>query len=115
MRYTSLHTHSTFSDGVYTPEKLVELGKEIGHKAMLLTDEQIEELRKEAALSAFDEVTDSATQTFIALLMLPFIPVMLIVPVFGWVTSAAALMSPISLLMLPFKFFAACFAAGVCF
>ena len=30
--------HSTFSDGVHTPEKLVELGKEIGHKAMLLTD-----------------------------------------------------------------------------
>lgn len=38
MYFANTHMHSTFSDGVYTPEKLVELGKEIGHKAMLLTD-----------------------------------------------------------------------------
>lgn len=38
MYFANTHMHSTFSDGVHTPEKLVELGKEIGHKAMLLTD-----------------------------------------------------------------------------
>ena len=38
MYFANTHMHSTFSDGVYTPEKLVEMGKEIGHKAMLLTD-----------------------------------------------------------------------------
>ena len=76
-----------------------------------LTDEQIEELRKEEALAAFDEVSGFATETFLGLVMLPFVPVMLIVPVFGWVTSAAALMSPISLIILPFRFFAACIEA----
>ncbi len=30
--------HSTFSDGTFTPEQLVELGKSIGLKAMALTD-----------------------------------------------------------------------------
>lgn len=38
MYFANTHMHSTFSDGVYTPEELVEIGKEIGHKAMLLTD-----------------------------------------------------------------------------
>ena len=38
MYFANTHMHSTFSDGVHTPEKLIELGKEIGHKAMLLTD-----------------------------------------------------------------------------
>ena len=36
MYFANTHMHSTFSDGVYTPEKLVELGKEIGHKATLI-------------------------------------------------------------------------------
>jgi predicted metal-dependent phosphoesterase TrpH len=30
--------HSTFSDGVYTPEELVSLAAELGHKAVILTD-----------------------------------------------------------------------------
>ena len=38
MYFANTHMHSTFSDGVHTPEKLIELGKELGHKAMLLTD-----------------------------------------------------------------------------
>lgn len=36
--FANCHNHSTFSDGVYSPEKLVELAKELGHKAIILTD-----------------------------------------------------------------------------
>ncbi len=38
MCFANTHMHSTFSDGVHTPEKLIELGIKFGHKAMLLTD-----------------------------------------------------------------------------
>ena len=38
MYFANTHMHSTFSDGVYTPEQLIDIGKKIGHKAMLLTD-----------------------------------------------------------------------------
>ena len=76
-----------------------------------LTDEEIEAIRKEEALSAFDGVRESATEGFMGLLMLPLVPVMLIIPVFGWVTSGAALMSPIVLASLPFKFISACVEA----
>ena len=38
MYFANCHNHSTFSDGVYTPEKLVELAVEVGHKAIILTD-----------------------------------------------------------------------------
>ena len=38
MYFANTHMHSTFSDGVHTPEKLIEIGKQLGHKAMLLTD-----------------------------------------------------------------------------
>ena len=33
-----LHTHSTCSDGTYTPTELVELAKKIGLSALALTD-----------------------------------------------------------------------------
>ena len=36
--YANCHLHSTFSDGAFTPEKLIEMGKELGHQAMVLTD-----------------------------------------------------------------------------
>ena len=36
--YANCHMHSTFSDGIYTPEKLVAIGKALGHKGMILTD-----------------------------------------------------------------------------
>ena len=38
MCFANTHMHSTYSDGVWTPEELIELGKQIGHKAMILTD-----------------------------------------------------------------------------
>jgi len=38
MLFANCHFHSIFSDGVYTPEQLVELAKQIGHKALILTD-----------------------------------------------------------------------------
>ena len=38
MFFASCHNHSTFSDGVFTPEKLVSLAKELGHKGIILTD-----------------------------------------------------------------------------
>lgn len=36
--FANCHMHSTFSDGAYTPERLVELGAALGHRAMILTD-----------------------------------------------------------------------------
>ena len=38
MLFANCHNHSTFSDGAYPPEKIVELAKEVGHKAIVLTD-----------------------------------------------------------------------------
>lgn len=77
-----------------------------------LTDEEIEAIRKAEALSVFDSVRESATEGLLGLVMLPFVPVMLIVPVFGWVTSLAAITSPIVLLSVPFRFIIACFEAA---
>ena len=76
-----------------------------------LTDEEIEEIRKQEALSVFDSVAESASESLIGLLMLPLVPVMLIVPVFGWVTAGAALLSPLNLIAVPFRFVIACFEA----
>ena len=38
MLFANCHNHSTFSDGVYTPEEIIDLAKKLGHKAMILTD-----------------------------------------------------------------------------
>ena len=38
MLFANCHLHSTFSDALYTPEQLVELAVEVGHKALILTD-----------------------------------------------------------------------------
>lgn len=36
--FANTHMHSTFSDGIYTPQELIKYGKKLGHKAMILTD-----------------------------------------------------------------------------
>ena len=36
--YANLHTHSTHSDGVYTPAELVAVAKEEGYRALAITD-----------------------------------------------------------------------------
>ncbi len=36
--FANMHNHSTFSDGPYTPEQLVAMARELGHKAIVLTD-----------------------------------------------------------------------------
>ncbi len=36
--YANLHTHSTHSDGVYTPEEIVKIAKDEGYKAFALAD-----------------------------------------------------------------------------
>ena len=36
--YANLHSHSTHSDGVYTPEELVKVAYDEGYKALALTD-----------------------------------------------------------------------------
>lgn len=36
--FANLHTHSTHSDGKYTPEELVRVAKEEGYKALAITD-----------------------------------------------------------------------------
>lgn len=38
MGYIDMHVHSTFSDGMCTPEQLVQIAKEKGLKAFVLTD-----------------------------------------------------------------------------
>lgn len=36
--FANLHTHSTHSDGKYTPEEMVKIAKEEGYKALAITD-----------------------------------------------------------------------------
>ena len=36
--FANMHNHSTFSDGVYTPEQLAKMAKETGHMAFVLAD-----------------------------------------------------------------------------
>ena len=36
--FANMHNHSTFSDGVYTPEQLAKMAKEYGYGALVLTD-----------------------------------------------------------------------------
>lgn len=38
MIFANMHNHSTFSDGVYTPEELVDLAKSEGYGGVILTD-----------------------------------------------------------------------------
>jgi len=38
MMFSNAHNHSTFSDGVYTPEQLVRIAKDNGYRAIVLTD-----------------------------------------------------------------------------
>lgn len=39
--YANLHSHSTHSDGVYTPTELVKVAKDEGYKALALSDHDI--------------------------------------------------------------------------
>jgi hypothetical protein len=75
------------------------------------SEEEIEALRKELALMPLEEVWQSFLSGITCLVLLPAVPVMLIVPVFGWVTSAAVLVSPLLLISTPFQFIIACFEA----
>lgn len=36
--FANMHNHSTFSDGVYTPEQLAKMAKDLGYGAFVLTD-----------------------------------------------------------------------------
>ena len=51
--YATLHSHSTHSDGVYTPTELVQVAKNEGYKAIALTDHDVAsgapEMRKACA------------------------------------------------------------------
>ena len=76
-----------------------------------LTDEEIQQIRKENALAPIADVYESFTTNLVASLFLPVLPVALIVPVFGWIVSAAVLGAPFMVLLSPFKFIAACFEA----
>lgn len=38
MLYANCHLHSVYSDGYLSPEELIQKGKALGHKAMILTD-----------------------------------------------------------------------------
>ena len=47
-----LHTHTTISDGSYTPTELIRLAKETGLKAVAITDHDCVEGLDEAAEEA---------------------------------------------------------------
>lgn len=36
--FANCHLHSTYSDGVYTPQQLVTMARQLGHRALVLTD-----------------------------------------------------------------------------
>lgn len=36
--FANCHLHSTYSDGIYTPRALATLAKQVGHRALVLTD-----------------------------------------------------------------------------
>ena len=38
MLFANSHNHSTFSDGVYTPEQIASMAKQLGYQAVILTD-----------------------------------------------------------------------------
>lgn len=38
MLFSNSHNHSTFSDGIFSPEELAVMAKELGYKAIVLTD-----------------------------------------------------------------------------
>ena len=38
MQYADLHIHSTYSDGLFTPEQIVDLAKKKGIKCISITD-----------------------------------------------------------------------------
>ena len=84
---------------------IVEDEEDLKH---IFTDEEIEEIRKQEALSAFSVVKENAFTGMVGLAMLPFVPFMLIIPVFGWVTSSVAVASPFVLITIPFQFIGAC-------
>ena len=84
---------------------IVEDEEDLKH---IFTDEEIEEIRKQEALSVFSVVKENAFTGLVGLAMLPFVPVMLIIPVFGWVTSSVAIASPFVLITIPFQFIEAC-------
>ena len=84
---------------------IVEDEEDLKH---ILTDEEIEEIRKQEALSVFSVVKENAFTGLVGLAMLPFVPVMLIIPVFGWVTSSVAIASPFVLITIHFQFIGAC-------
>lgn len=50
--FANCHLHSTYSDGIYTPAQLAKLAKQVGHRAMILTDHDtvkgIHQMQKEA-------------------------------------------------------------------
>lgn len=84
---------------------IVEDEEDLKH---IFTDEEIEKIRKQEALSAFSVVKENAFTGMVGLAMLPFVPFMLIIPVFGWVTSSVAVASPFVLVTIPFQFIGAC-------
>lgn len=84
---------------------IVEDEEDLKH---IFTDEEIEEIRKQEALSVFSVVKENAFTGMVGLAMLPFVPFMLIIPVFGWVTSSVAIASPFVLVTIPFQFIGAC-------
>ncbi len=39
-KYANLHLHSIYSDGIATPEELCQIVKEMGYRALALTDHE---------------------------------------------------------------------------
>src|SRR5260370_30346661 len=52
--YIDLHTHSTASDGIYSPTELLHRAKEVGLRVLALTDHDTSDGLEEAAKAAAD-------------------------------------------------------------
>ena len=52
LQYACLHSHSTHSDGIYSPEELVRLAKDEGYSALSITDHDTYSAHIEAAEAA---------------------------------------------------------------
>lgn len=61
MKYANLHLHSIHSDGLFTPEMLVNAGKSLGYRALALTDHQtdsgVEEMFAAGAREGLDIIS----------------------------------------------------------
>lgn len=67
MKYANMHLHSIFSDGIYTPAQLCELGKQKGYRAIAVADHNtttgVAHMRRAAQAAGLETIT--AMETYV--------------------------------------------------